>query len=94
MPFKSGFVAIVGHDARWNAEYQIQVRDYGRERARGCELAATRYDQVAVAFGGHGEHVVDAAEVLPAARRAQASGLPACVNIAIEGLAAPNVTRA
>jgi acetolactate synthase I/II/III large subunit len=89
-----GFVAIVGHDARWNAEYQIQVRDYGRERARGCELAATRYDQVAVAFGGHGEHVVDAAEVLPAARRAQASGLPACVNIVIEGLAAPNITRA
>jgi acetolactate synthase I/II/III large subunit len=89
-----GFVAIVGNDARWNAEYQIQLRDYGRERAHGCELAATRYDQVAVAFGGHGEHVVDAAQVLPAARRAQASGLPACVNIVIEGLAAPNMRRA
>jgi acetolactate synthase I/II/III large subunit len=94
MRYGLGFVAIVGHDSRWNAEYQIQVRDYGRERARGCELAPTRYDQVAVAFGGHGEHVVDAAEVLPAARRAQACGLPACVNIAIEGLAAPNITRA
>jgi acetolactate synthase I/II/III large subunit len=88
-----GFVAIVGNDARWNAEYQIQLREYGRERARGCELAATRYDQVAVAFGGHGEHVVDAAEVLPAARRAHASGLPACVNIMIEGLPAPSIRR-
>jgi acetolactate synthase I/II/III large subunit len=88
-----GFVAIVGNDARWNAEYQIQLRDYGRERAKGCELAATRYDQVAVAFGGHGEHVTGSTEVLPAARRAQASGLPACVNIVIEGLAAPTVAR-
>ncbi|HEX7402458.1 MAG TPA: thiamine pyrophosphate-dependent enzyme, partial [Usitatibacter sp.] len=88
-----GFVAIVGNDARWNAEYQIQLREYGRERARGCELAATRYDQVAVAFGGHGEHVTAAAEVLPAARRAQASGLPACVNVVIEGLPAPSIRR-
>ena len=93
MRYGLGFVAIVGNDARWNAEYQIQLREYGRERARGCELAATRYDQVAVAFGGHGEHVTDAAEVLPAARRAHASGLPSCVNIMIEGLPAPSIRR-
>jgi acetolactate synthase I/II/III large subunit len=87
------FVVMVGNDARWNAEYQIQLRDYGRERARGCELAPTRYDQVAIAFGGHGEHVAEASEVLAAARRAQASGLPACLDIEIEGLAAPNIKR-
>jgi acetolactate synthase-1/2/3 large subunit len=40
---------IVGNDARWNAEYQIQLRSYGRERLVGCELLPTRYDQVAVA---------------------------------------------
>jgi acetolactate synthase-1/2/3 large subunit len=87
------FVLVVGNDARWNAEYQIQVRDYGRERAHGCELLPARYDQVAAAFGGHGERVTEAAQVLPAALRAQASRLPSCVNVMIEGLAAPNLKR-
>ena len=87
------FVLVVGNDARWNAEYQIQLREYGRDRARGCELLPARYDQVAAAFGGYGELVTDAQEVLPAARRAQASRLPACVNIMIEGIAAPDIKR-
>ena len=68
------FVAVVGNDARWNAEYQIQLRAYGRERAHGCELAPSRYDRVADALGGHGEHVVDAAAMAPAL---QARALPA-----------------
>ena len=87
------FIAVIGNDARWNAEYQIQVRDYGRDRAKGCELLPARYDQVAIAFGGHGEHVTEASQVAQAARRAQASRLPACVNVTIEGVAAPNVQR-
>jgi acetolactate synthase-1/2/3 large subunit len=32
------FVLIVGNDAKWNAEYQIQVRDYGQDRTIGCEF--------------------------------------------------------
>jgi len=87
------FVAVVGNDARWNAEYQIQLRDYGRGRLVGCELLPTRYDQVAAAFGGHGERVSRAEDVLPAARRAVASGLPACINVMIEGLPAPDIRR-
>jgi acetolactate synthase-1/2/3 large subunit len=88
------FVLVVGNDARWNEEYQIQVREYGRDRAIGCELLPARYDQVAAAFGGWGELVTEASEVLPAARRAAASGRPACLNIMIDGLAAPNIKRA
>jgi acetolactate synthase I/II/III large subunit len=84
------FVAVVGNDARWNAEYQIQLRDYGRERTIGCELLPTRYDQVCIAFGGHGEHVTVAEALLPAVARALGSGLPACINVMIDGLAAPN----
>ena len=83
------FVAVVGNDARWNAEYQIQLRTYGPGRLVGCELLPTRYDQVAVAFGGHGELVTEASALLPAVRRAMASRLPAVVNVMIEGLAAP-----
>ncbi len=88
------FVAIVGNDARWNAEYQIQLKDYGAERLIGCELQPTRYDQVAAAFGGHGEQVVDPAALMPAVLRALASGRPACLNVMIEGVPAPQVRRA
>ena len=87
------FIAVVGNDARWNAEYQIQVRDYGRDRTIGCELLPTRYDKVAVAFGGHGEFVTEASAMTAAVKNAVASGLPACINVMIEGLAAPNIKR-
>jgi hypothetical protein len=88
------FVCAVGNDARWNSEYQIQLRAYGSNRLNGCELLPTRYDRVATAFGGYGELVTSAKEVGPAAKRALKSGLPACINIMIEGHAAPNITVA
>jgi acetolactate synthase-1/2/3 large subunit len=87
--YRLPFVVVVGNDARWNAEYQIQLRTYGPERLVGCELLPARYDQVATAFGGHGELVTEAGELLPAVRRAMASNLPAVVNVMIEGLPAP-----
>ncbi len=87
---RTPFVCVVGNDARWNAEYQIQLREYGANRAGGCELLPTRYDDVARAFGGHGELVTRAEEIVPAVRRAIASGLPAVVNVALEGHAAPS----
>ena len=89
---KLPFVAIVGNDSRWNAEYEIQKRDYGANRTHGCELApGTRYDLVAVALGGHGEYVTRAEDIAPALKRAFASGKPACVNVVIEGQPAPNI---
>jgi len=87
------FIAVVGNDACWNAEHQIQLRTYGRERARGCELLPARYDQAVVALGGHGEHVARAAGLEAALERALASRLPACVNVMIERAAAPAVAR-
>jgi acetolactate synthase-1/2/3 large subunit len=83
------FVAILGNDARWNAESEIQRREYGENRMHGCELMPARYDQVVAAFGGHGEHVERAADLPGAIERALASGKPACVNIMIESTAAP-----
>ncbi len=87
------FVAVVGTDARWNAEYNLQVRDYGPNRTFGCELNATRYDMVATALGGHGE-LVESAAALPAAiDRALASGKPAVINVMIESIPSPVVRR-
>ena len=83
------FLAVIGNDARWNAEHQIQMRDYGTERLIGCNLLPTRYDLAVAGLGGHGEYVEKVEELDNALNRAVASGLPACINVCIEGLAAP-----
>jgi acetolactate synthase-1/2/3 large subunit len=82
-------VTVVGNDARWNAEYTLQLRHYGAERALGCALLPSRYDRVAEALGGHGELVERAADLEPAVARALAAGCPACVNVLIEPVPAP-----
>jgi len=87
------FVAVIGNDACWNAEYQIQLRTYGKDRAMGCELQATAYDKAVASLGAHGEHVTRAADLPAALERAVKSGKPACVNVMIERLPAPTVSR-
>lgn len=87
-------IVVVGNDARWNAEYQIQLRDYGKQRALGCELLPARYDKVVEALGGHGEYVTKAADLAAALERAAASGKPACLNVVLESVPAPVIRRA
>ena len=82
-------IAVVGNDARWNAEHQLQIQNYGEGRTVGCELLPSRYDKVIEALGGHGEFVEHPDDLTPAVERALASGLPACINIAIESVSAP-----
>ena len=82
-------IAIVGNDARWNAEHQLQIQNYGEERTVGCDLLPSRYDKVIEALGGHGEFVQHPDELTPAVERALASRLPACINIAIKSVSAP-----
>jgi acetolactate synthase-1/2/3 large subunit len=88
-----GYIAVVGNDACWNAEYQIQLRSYGAARARGLDLLPVRYDRVAAGFGAHGEHVERPAELAPALARAAGAGRTACVNVMIERLPAPAFRR-
>jgi acetolactate synthase-1/2/3 large subunit len=87
------YVAIVGTDCRWNAEYNLQVRDYGPNRTHGCELNPTRYDLVATALGGHGELVTNADELHGAIERSLASGKPAVINVMIESIPSPVIRR-
>jgi acetolactate synthase I/II/III large subunit len=87
------FVAIIGNDACWNAESQLQRRHYGENRMHGCQLLPARYDEVANALGAHGE-LVEAANHLEAAiARAVASGKPAVINVMTESVAAPILRR-
>jgi acetolactate synthase-1/2/3 large subunit len=87
-------VVVVGNDARWNAEHQLQLQHYGAARAVACTLLPTRYDKVAEALGGHGEHVERPGDLGPALERALASGKPAVVNVIIDGVAAPTFSGA
>lgn len=84
------FVAIIGNDFCWNAQHQIQLREYGKERLIGCQLSQARYDQAVEALGGHGEYVTDLAELDAALGRAVKSGKVACVNVVIDGQPAPS----
>ena len=87
--YRLPIVTVVGNDARWNAEHQLQLQHYGDTRAVACELLPTRYDQVVAALGGHGELVERPEDLGPALTRAVASGKPACVNVRIDGVPAP-----
>jgi thiamine pyrophosphate-dependent acetolactate synthase large subunit-like protein len=64
-----------------------------RARARGCELRQSHYEKIAEALGGHGEFVRRPEDLAHALARAVASGTPACVNVVIEGVAAPTYRR-
>jgi len=86
---KLPFVAVLGNDALWNAESQIQLREYGRDRMHGCDLTPARYDLAVAALGGHGEFVEKTADLPDAIERSLKSGKPACINIMIESTAAP-----
>ncbi len=89
------FIAVVGNDSCWNAEYQIQLRTYGKARTVGCELLpGVAYEKAVAALGGHGERVTRAAELPSALERSMKSTLPACINVMIERMPAPTVSRA
>jgi acetolactate synthase-1/2/3 large subunit len=82
-------IAVIGNDLKWNAEVKIQEQQFGLDRVYACGLTDARYDEVAVALGGHGEYVTELSELSAAFQRSFSSGKPACINIRINGLAAP-----
>jgi acetolactate synthase-1/2/3 large subunit len=83
------YIAVVGNDACWNAEYQIALKAYGSERARNLDLLPTRYGAACAALGAHGEDVTRFEDLAPALRRAAASKNVSCVNVRIERQPAP-----
>lgn len=86
-------IVVVGNDARWNAEYQIQLRQYGAERAKNCELLPSHYERVAEALGGYGACVSTAEQLHAALENAHRSGKPACINVMMQSIAAPIIRR-
>ncbi len=72
--FNLPIVIVVSNNEGWTARVE-GIRKPGRE------LGWTRFDEIATAMGGHGEHVEEPKEIRPALERAFASGKPAIVNV-------------
>jgi acetolactate synthase-1/2/3 large subunit len=85
------FVAIIGNDARWGAEWHLQASRYGPERTFDTNLSPARYDIAASALGALGFHAPDTASFRAALREALASGKPACINVETQSLRSASV---
>jgi acetolactate synthase-1/2/3 large subunit len=85
------FLAVIGNDAGWNAEIQIQIRQFGANRAVGCELWPTRYDRLAEALGCFGRHAETVSDVRDGLREAWDSRKPACIDVKVNRTPAPIV---
>jgi acetolactate synthase-1/2/3 large subunit len=85
--YKLPLVLIVGNDAGWGLERELQGAVEGTTVA--CELRSTRYDRIMEGFGGAGETVESLHQIAPAVQRAFKSGVPYCINILIRGVRSP-----
>ncbi len=87
--FHLPIVLIVGNDAGWGLERELQSWGTGGAPTVACELQSARYDLVMKAFGGDGETIERPEEVRPAIERALASRVPYCLNVKIRGARSP-----
>jgi len=74
-------VCVVSNNHGWRDVSHEQDMWYGEGRHVATELSDARYDRLADAFGGHGEHVTRLDELRPALARALESGKAAVVNV-------------
>jgi acetolactate synthase-1/2/3 large subunit len=86
------FVAIVGNDARWAAEWHLQASRYGVERTFETNLLPARYDQVASGLGAAGFHITDAGSLRGALSASLSANRPTCLNVQILSVRSPAVT--
>ncbi len=73
-------VGVMGNDGAWSNIKTIH-RAFFPERVVAADLGRRPYAAIVTAMGGHGEVVTDPAGIIPALERAEASGLPALVDV-------------
>ena len=89
MRHKLPIVLIVGNDAGWGLERELQSFANPGAPTVACELRPARYDLIMKAFGGEGETIERLDQVRPAIGRAFASGVPYCLNVKVRGVRSP-----
>lgn len=77
-------VVVVMNNRSWGASQHFQEMVSGKDRLIGTQLTATRYDEVAAAFGCHAAQVTRQEELRPALEAAFGSGRPALVNVLVD----------
>ncbi|MFN8104341.1 MAG: thiamine pyrophosphate-binding protein [Acidimicrobiia bacterium] len=77
-------VCIIGNDGSWGMSRHGQGLQFGYDQLVATELGVRPYHEMVKGLGGYGEFVDDLADLRGAVDRALASGLPACVNVAID----------
>ena len=82
-------VCVISNDSAWGMIKSMQAKAAPAEiEANGqcaTELSNMRaYEKMAAIWGGHGEIVTDPAEIVPAIRRAAATGKPSIINVEVD----------
>jgi acetolactate synthase-1/2/3 large subunit len=80
---------IIGNDARWAAEWHLQIARYGPDRTYETELTNARYDVVAAGFNAVGEHVTNDDDLIAALHEALGRGTATCINVEVAALPSP-----
>ena len=83
---------ILGNDAAWGIDRQIQIGLYGRPVA--TDLLPQRYDLIAQGLGAHSEFVERPEDLQPAVQRAFDAPGPALVNVLVDRAISPRAEAA
>ncbi|HDP26441.1 MAG TPA: thiamine pyrophosphate-binding protein, partial [Deltaproteobacteria bacterium] len=86
------FVCVVNNDQAWGMIKHGQEICYGGERLIGSHLGVVHYEKIVEGLGGYGELVERDADLVPALKRALASGKPACINVMTDTCAVSPMT--
>lgn len=89
--YNAPVVCVIGNDRSWGMIKRQQEHTYGKEGIVGTELVDRPYEKVVEALGGYGERVHEPGELRPALERAFAAGVPACLNVEIQGVPSPEL---
>ncbi len=81
-------LCVINNDQAWGMIKHGQELSIGADRLQCAELGERHYEKIVAGLGGYGEFVTRDEEIIPAIRRALASGKPACINV----LTDPRVT--
>ena len=83
---KIPFVGIIGNDGAWGQTKVAQEFIFGPGNAPAADLDPNApYHKMVEALGGYGEKVTKPEEIRPALQRAFDAGVPACINVMIDG---------
>ena len=82
-------VCVISNDSAWGmirlAERYIRPEEIETKGHCNVELEHMRaYEKMAAVFDGYGERVTDPAEIVPAIKRAAASGKPSIINVEVD----------